>query len=208
MTRLGSRATGGRRWTALLGAACVVVAACSSPGHGQPLTTVPTASTTTTTPLGQVPAVIDIPYVQRVMDVLDHLTGEATRRFVAQRGPDTEFEADLSGIYGPPALDSVKATYGRYAAQPELGGLRSSPGDPVASIHRLVGSSNRCIVFSGALDLGPILKNPPPPGSTEGVFQLGPKTTGQDPSHFNPTPWVILAEGPPAAGTLPEKPCT
>jgi len=195
------------RWTALLGVACVVLAACSSPGHGQPLTTVPTASTTTTTPLSQVPAVIDLAYVQRVMDVLDHLTGEAAREFVAQKGPTPKFEQIIEAVYTKSALDDVKSFFGRAAAQTDLSPLRPDPHDPTTSVLRIVVATGNCVVFEAKDDLGPILVKPPDPGTADSIFQLVAKNVTPDPLKMNPTPWVVDLSGQKGATTLGDKPC-
>ncbi|HEV8115449.1 MAG TPA: hypothetical protein VGP53_04360, partial [Acidimicrobiales bacterium] len=87
------------RWPVIL----LLLAGCSgSSGGAAPTTTttlLPPLETTTTAvaPTSStvaaafaVPAVIDLPYVQRVLETLYHLDGEATRHAYANKGPDAE----------------------------------------------------------------------------------------------------------------------
>src|SRR5581483_9697737 len=102
--------------------AASLLAACGS-GRGGPdasaatTTTVAAATTSTTvTPVDQVPAVITVEYVQRVMDALDKVEGNLTRKLYADKLPSPEWRNGLMAIRSGPAFDTAEADYGRDAA--------------------------------------------------------------------------------------------
>ena len=66
-------------------------------------------TTTTVVPVDQVPAVIDVAYVQRVIDALDHVMGDAVRALVAAKVPDREFYERLRAVYLDPEFERVQA---------------------------------------------------------------------------------------------------
>jgi len=151
--------------------------------------------------------VIDIPYVQRVMDVLDHLTGEAAREFVAQKGPTPKFEQIIEAVYTGQALDDTKTAFGQAAARPDLSPFRADPGDPTTVVQTILASSRDCVVFRAESTDGPMLTRPPPPGSTDAIFRLNvlPKTA--DKSAINQTAWWIVIAGRASGTTLGTNPC-
>ena len=182
--------------------------ACSSGGHTHdPQVTLAPATTTTTTPLDQIPATIDVPYVQRVMDALDHLTGEAAREFVAQRGPTPKFEQIIEAVYTGQALQDTKDAFGRAAAQPDLTPFNSSPGDPVTTVQTILASIRGCVVFRADSNDGPMLTRPPPPGTTETIYRINLLPTGTGKEQINQTGWWIVIAGQESATTLGDNPC-
>src|SRR5688500_3647961 len=95
---------------------------CSDTGDDAPRgpsATVRNAPTTaaatgaTVVPVDQVPAVIDVAYVQRVIDALDHVMGDAVRALVAAKAPDREFYERLRAVYLDPEFERVQASFGR-----------------------------------------------------------------------------------------------
>ena len=94
----------------LLALAVTLLAACSSEDDAGPTATVPTAppETTTTTFSYAVPEKIDVAYVERVMEALDHLDGEASRRVAQMRRFDEEFFKYYVAIYNPKFFDLVQ----------------------------------------------------------------------------------------------------
>lgn len=111
--------------------ALLVLAACRDGKADEPRTTVPTApSTTTTTAVSyEVPATIDIPYIEKVMAALDRVDGEAARRAAAQRQLDEEFLNYYAAIYTSEYFDLVKQAWYEIAGR-GFEDLVADPGDP------------------------------------------------------------------------------
>jgi hypothetical protein len=198
--------------TAVLGGVLAVVG-CSD--HGDDSTRGPSATvrnepaTTTTTPLvpvDQVPAVIDAAYVQRVIDALDHVMGDAVRALVAAKAPDRAFYERLRAVYLDPEFERVQSSFGRSAAN-DLAGFSDTPGDPVTRIGRVITAANDCIFAEVDRDLGPAYKDPPSPEERHAFLGLGTKKPDQDPASRNPTAWMIGFDGRNADGSEPPNPC-
>src|SRR5207244_4073688 len=75
--------------------------------------TAPATTSSTLTPVDQVPAVITIEYVQRVMDALDKVEGDLTRKLYADKVPTPEWRNGLMAIFDGKAFDNAEASYGR-----------------------------------------------------------------------------------------------
>lgn len=160
-----------------------------------PLTLSTTATTvvaTTTTTLGfEVPAVIDVPYVQRVVDEIYRLEGEAARYIYAKRLPDAEFNERLEAIFGEPELEESKSLYGQGAASGFVT-FRSPPGDPRARVRAIVEATASCILVRADLDFRPLFTGTDrtQPGA---VVQL----SSADVLPLNPTGWGVVLAGVP-----------
>ena len=197
--------------TAVLGGVLAVVG-CSDHGDDStrgPSATVraePATTTTTLVPVDQVPAVIDVAYVQRVIDVLDHVMGDAVRALVAAKAPDRAFYERHRAVYLDPQFDTVQADFGRLAAD-ELRALRENPGDPVTKIDRLITATSPCIFAKVIRTFGPSLNVEPARKDTETWLALGRKRPDFDPSKRNPTAWAIGFDGSNVSGREPKDPC-
>lgn len=185
-----------------------VLAACTSdpapPPPPPPVATSPApiepaptslAATTSTTLGFEVPATIDVPYVQRVLDENYRLDGEAARYLYAKRLPDPEFNERLEAIFGEPELEAAKSAFGREAAQ-GLTNLADPPGDPVVNVVAIVDSGPGCVVVRGGLSFKAMYKEIAPP-SPEVLIQL----LSGNVERFNPTPWGVVAAGPATSTT-------
>lgn len=193
------------RLASVLLASTTVLAACTggadppaaSTSTEPPSTTITptTVAPTTSTSLGfEKPATIDVPYVQRVVDVLFHLEGEAARHIHSNRVPDAEFNERLEAIFGEPALEEAKTFYGRGAAR-GFDNFADPPGDPSVRVKSLVASTPACILVRAALDYRPMFRGA---SRTEpdGFVRLSPG----DVLPLNPTGWGIVGAGRPAPG--------
>lgn len=185
-----------RRWLPLL--ALLALSACRDSGSGPPVTTttlLPETTVTqpaTTTTLGfDIPAVIDLPYVQRVLETIYHLDGEAARYIYAKKLPDAHFNERLEAIFGDPRLSEAKQVYGENAAQAFVR-FANPPGDPSVRAIEIIDTSDRCMIIRVDLDYGPQYKDPPPRRPTS-VVQL----SRADVLPLNPTGWGIIAAGTP-----------
>lgn len=183
----------------------VVLAGCRSPAGGGGATTTgppPSAATTvtgiapTSTALAtgfELPAVIDLPYVQRVLKTIYHLDGEATRHIYAKKVPDAELYERLDAIFADPVLSNTKRVLGENAAD---GFIRfaNPPGDATVRAVEIVQANPTCIVVWADLDFGPQYKEGGTPGP-QAVIQLA----RTDINSFNPTGWGVEVAGAPKA---------
>ena len=184
-----------------------LAAACAGRSGGDTDATLPPepSTTTTTIDVSKVPAVIDVPYVQAVMDALDKVTGDMVRVLVANKVPNAEFAALLQAIYDEPEFSTQQSEYGNYAAR-DLEPLRPNPGNPTSRVARVVDSSPNCIVAEIDHDYGPIFTEPAP-DPVGGFIQLRLKSPARDPIGRNPTPWAIVADIDAQGARIPGDPC-
>ena len=190
------------RWLGLL---LLVAAGCrgsAAPGvtttvlaPPPPTATAPVESTTTTGSPFAVPAVIDLPYVQRVLETIYHLDGEAARHVYAKKAPDAELNERLEAIFGGPALTEAARVYGENAAEGFVFFARP-PGDPKVRVVEIIQAMPRCMILRADLDFGPIYKERPA-RQPQAVIQL----RRADVLPFNPTGWGVVAAGTPEPGT-------
>jgi hypothetical protein len=194
---------------------CVVagaVGSCGGGGHHRAGAgaTVPPRPTATSVDVATVPATIDTAYVQKVMDALDQVLGDAIRDFAQNKGPTKRFNEVLTALYEGPEYDTVISLYGRLATQFAVGNtppVRGSPGNPATRIESIVDSSPKCIVTDVNRSFETVFSAPAPAGSTSGVVQLTRLKPDRDPFHRNPTPWAITAEGVRSQTSVPARPC-
>ena len=190
----------------------LAVVGCSDTGDDAPrgpaatVRNEPATTTSTVVPVDQVPAVIDVAYVQRVIDALDRIEGAAVRELVRAREPNREFYEAIRAIYLDPQFDRVQASYGRSAAQ-EMVELKPDPGDPVTTIDRLISTTGDCVFAGATRDFGPILKEPPIEERKKVYVGLGLKKPELDPARRNPTAWMIGLDGTTSSGEEPPNPC-
>src|SRR5438445_5300929 len=145
-----------------VGVATASLTSCGGSAHrpGATSATVPPGLTVTSVDLAHVPATIDIAYVQKVMDALDHVLGDAIRVFVANKGPNQQFLDLLSAVYDEPAYSREIADYGRDAAR-NLQGYSNQPGNPATKVTRVIGATSTCNLLVVDRDCGRILNKDP-----------------------------------------------
>lgn len=196
------------RWAVAVAFVALVLTACAGSDDDEPMTTVPTAPSTTTTTIdvSTVPDEITVEYVQAVMDELDRVTGDMIRAFVTAGGPDREFVGYLAALFDRDAREDMEAQLGRYAAQ-DLEPLEASPGNPTTDVHRILDVSPDCIVLEVRRSFERVLKEPPPEESLGGFVQLSAKRPDQDPRKLNSTAWVIVADVVAQDAEIPEDVC-
>jgi hypothetical protein len=182
---------------------CLVAAACSSSGKAGGTATVPgpTAPPTTADPWA-VPAVITVPYVNRVLAELNHIDGNAVRSARAANAITPEFMT---------LEKSINATQASYEATLELWqrsvsqnwkDISETPGDVISTVLKLLDTSPSCVVASVREDF-----SPEGPGGV-GVYPnwwiaLLPSTT-------NVTHWAYVFDGfesSPTPGGVPINAC-
>ncbi len=158
-------------------------------------TTTTTAATTTTT-LSEfaVPAVIDLPYVQRVLEAIYHLDGEATRHAYATKAVDAEVDQRLEAIFGDPVLTNAKRALRESAAE-GFSVFANPPGDAKVRAVEIIQATPTCIIVRANLDYGPQFKEYRPP-RPEAIIQMA----RADILPYNPTGWGVTVAGEPRPG--------
>jgi len=189
------------RWPLiLLLAGC---SASSSGGGALPATTTtllpPLETTTSVAPTSStvaaalaVPAVIDLPYVQKVLETIYHLDGEATRHAYANKAVDAESDARLDALFADPRLASAKRNL---RDNVEFQVLADPPGDATVRAVEIVQATATCMVIRAELDYGPQYKEFRPP-QPQAVIQIERAPL----SPLNPTGWGIIVAGAPKSG--------
>ena len=168
------------------GALLVVLAlpGCRSGGARTLETLPPEPPTTTTTAVDvtKVPAVIDVAYVQAVIDRLDVVIGDAVRVLVGNKGvPNAEFVQLLSAVYGEQQSQREQRGYGGFTGEDPFP-LRADPGNPDAKVTSVVDSSPTCIVLLADHDFAPIYVRPQAGHDIKAVVELHPRDPARDPS--------------------------
>jgi len=161
-----------------------------------PVDTAPATSAPTTSTLldFERPIAIDVPYVQRVLDEIYRLEGEAARYIYAKGVPDAEFNARLEAIFGDPALEATKSLYGQGAAQ-RFDTFANPPGTPKVKVRSVVEATAECILVTASLDFRPLFKGADRT-EPDGVIIL---SIGEV-LPLNPTGWGVVSAGKPNAG--------
>ena len=181
----------------------VLLGGCRDASGGGSTTTVPigpsSASSlvqpaTTSVTSFEVPAVIDLAYVQRVLETIYHLEGEAVRHVYAKKLPDAELNERLEAIFGGPRLAEAKQVLGRNAAEGFVQ-FANPPGDAQVRAVEIIQATASCMVVRADLEYGPQFKEPGPP-QPQAVIQLGRAKVGT----LNPTGWGVLFAGQPEEG--------
>lgn len=189
----------------------LLVAGCTdtSGGAGTATTTttgpVPAIATTVTqvptttlapgvAPPFQMPAVVDVAYVQRLLDTVYRLDGEATRRAFVTGAPDAEVDERLVAIFGDPALTEAKQVLADQAAD-GFTRLANPPGDATVRVLEVLQAAPACIVVRADLDRGPVFREPRPAAARVMI-----SLARADVLAFNPTGWGVVSAGVPEPG--------
>jgi len=139
----------------------------------------------------QMPAVVDVAYVQRLLDAVYRLDGEATRRAFVTGAPDAEVDERLLAIFGDPALAEARQVLADQAAD-GFARLANPPGDATVRVLEVLEASRACIVVRADLDRGPVFREPRPAPA-----RLVIRMARADALAFNPTGWGVVSAGVP-----------
>ena len=189
-----------RRWLVAL----VLLTGCRTASGGDTIITTPSPAPTVTPTLAEptttapssfaVPAVIDLPYVQRVLETIYHLDGEAVRHVYAKKVPDAELYERLEAIFGGEALAEAKRVLGENAAEGFVV-FANPPGDAKVRAIEIIQATQSCMVIRADLEYSPQFRETRPP-QPEVVIQLGRAEV----LPLNPTGWGVLFAGQPDPG--------
>jgi len=190
-----------RRWLLLIS---LLAAACGGTANpeGEATTTslVPEvtilepAPTTTSASSFEVPAEVDVAYVQRVLKAIYHLDGEATRRAYAAKAIDLEVVARLEALFSGKALAGARKVLAENAVEGFIE-FADPPADAFVRAVDLIQVTDRCMVVRADLDFRPLFKKRVPP-EPQAVIQL----RRFEVLPFNPTGWGVVVAGDPDPG--------
>jgi len=192
-------------WPRVLAVAFVIVASTTACGGSVSKGGTATVPTTPTTPdPWAVPAVVDVSYLQRVMDRLDQSVGDALREMVSSRSVNARVEAILSAIYAGSELQRTEQDY-RTIAATELSKYRTVPDNPSTHVLTILAMTPGCVYFSATRTIAPALINPPPAADTNGFLALRRAITNRD---LNPTNETLILDALSATSAIPRSPCS
>jgi len=159
-------------------------------------TTAAPAPTTVTTSVSsfEVPAVIDLAYVQRVLKTLYRLDGDASRRAYAMKAVDLEVVKRLEAIFGGQTLAEAKRVLAENALE-RFVLFADPPGDAIVRAVDIIQATPSCMVVRADLEYGPLFKEPRPL-QPQAIIQL----RRADVLPFNPTGWGVVFAGTPTPG--------
>lgn len=182
--------------------AALLLGACNG-GDGDDDDTLPPPVSTTVD--YSVPEVIDVAYVEKVMEALDHVYGDAIRILAREREITKDFLEHLAAIYTPSEFELVQDVWVKDVAS-GLEGLLPTPGDPVTTVVRMVRADSDCIVSAVTRSFAATREQTDPP-SQQRFIALIPKPDTQPNDSLNPTPLVLSFDGYKADGSEPTTPC-
>lgn len=197
-----------------LGLLAGITAACGSGAPPGPGATVPrgtptapaTSSTTATTgpdPYA-VPPVITKPYVQRVLDALEAVNGQATRLIVANKSFVPAAAARLRAIDSRAEFAVQSSIWSNDLAH-GLANYVPDPKDVVDQVTGIVTAAPSCVFLTAARNYTGVDRDPPPLHTSFFALKAKPILPGSE--AYNATPWVISFLGYTASGSEPPNPC-
>jgi hypothetical protein len=202
----------GRTGLWLLAVVAVLTSACFGRANDDGVVgpTVPPGSSTTTTVLSyDIPPVVDLAYVQRVVSAYDHALGDAIRVLVRDRSLSDEFLKYLVGLYTPAEFEFQQKLWTDSVAQGRLDRTPARPGDPKTAVLRTERADESCIVARVDRDLTATLNPGEPPArpAHDHYMVLVRKDVSRDPLQVNPTPWAVAFDGSKDDNSVPVNSC-
>lgn len=154
-------------------------------------TTASTASTATTheDPFA-VPDEIGTAYVERATNELLHVLDNASRVAIEDGAVTDDVRATIRAVYAEETAPLIIEDLENQAAA-GFPGVKSPPGDTVASIESIREATSICIVADGRLDFSDVLTSPGDPIPAVVVLREASESTPH-----NATGWVIGAISP------------
>ena len=190
--------------TAALLPALLAAAGCGSSKPASTTQATVPSTTISATASYAIPNRITAAYVQRVINALDEVDGQATRLIVEHRALVPQAVYRLKAINSDPWFTEVADTWADQLAH-GLKGYRLVPGDKKDVVSRVISANSSCVFVSVLTDYS--LVSTVEQSRQVNYLQMVPLPTGRDPSHYNPTPWSVKIEGYNSRGLVPGDPC-
>jgi hypothetical protein len=179
--------------------AVALLGACNRGDGGRTDDTLPPRETTSTTMDYAVPDVIDVAYVEKVMEALDHVYGDAIRILARERQITKEFLEHLAAIYGSRFFSLAERLWVSEVAD-GLATIRTRPGNPRTTVQTIIRSDASCVVIAVDRDFSGVRTAAPSPTPQRYVALV--------PSSKNGTGWLMAYDGFREDGLPPEQPCS
>ncbi len=154
-----------------------------------PATTGPTAAPTTTLNLSAPPTpaqLQDPAYWNAILAALNRVVGEVYRTTVRTSAVEPKAREALRQVYGPALFEDEHKVLVDVAAG-NRNGLLVPPGDPVATVTRVVKAKASCVAIEALIDFSTVNSNVP---TAPNAMRLVPRAAAVEAS-ANPTPWTI-----------------
>jgi hypothetical protein len=203
-SRLGTRVAGAALALVpvpLLAGACGNGTASAGPGA-----TIPQAASTSTTSADPyaIPSPITAAYVQRVLDAIEAINNQATLVMLQTRS----FTPEVASLFR--SVSTAQEFHDQMQillAQLDQGlpNYRRQPGAVRDTVARLVFASDSCIFVGADRDFSTLLSTAPQ--RHQFYFALRRTQSGDDPTHINPTNWVVAFLGHNSDESQPEDTC-
>jgi hypothetical protein len=185
-------------------AACALAACGGSASASGPQATVP-VTTIASSASYAIPRQITAPYVQRVLNALNAVDGDATRLIVAHRSLIKPAVYRLQAIDADSWFTEVTSTWADDLAS-GLQNYRSVPGNQRDTVQKIISASPSCVYVQAVSDFRASTVTPEPPHVN--YIELVRLPPGRDKGGWNTTPWMIGVEGWNSQGLMPSDPCT
>ena len=191
---ISCRVSGRRLSAAVLAAGLAFSAACSDDKPDEGGTSLPRATTTSTTSAAEryaIPETITPEYVNDVLAALNHVYGDVFRSYLTSKQLSPADVVPLRAIYSQAEFEEQAAAL----AKTPLGSPDDYPspvGDRRITVTRILSTSPTCVSAEGTYDFSAVLKSPPALRSV--WLSLRAKDTASDVNTLNPTPWSIATE--------------
>lgn len=188
-----------RRVAALLALGLTLAAGCQAKAD-EPLppaaqVQTPTPSPTPTEPASpspsptpetyEIPEVMDEVYVERVLNALYRVEGDALRLMVPAKAVTPEAERLLRALYSDEYVQPLLESYRAEAAQ-GFPTARNPVGDPTFNVSEVIAATPNCILVGGYSDLSQVVTATQAEPATQEFVWLSPVRKAN-----NPTPWII-----------------
>jgi hypothetical protein len=186
---LGSRAAGATSALVLLlsGLAAACGGGRANVGPGATVPQARSTSTTTADPYA-IRSPITAAYVQRVLAALDAISADAIRIVIAQGRLVPDAARRLRAISTSTSFEQQSMIVLNQIGA-GLSNYRSAPGPVRDTVQELISARPSCIFASLTRDLSALEKQPE--SLPTNFVVLRPRSSGDDPTDLNPTPWVI-----------------
>lgn len=163
-----------------------VVAGCGGESHGHG-SAHPTS--TTTTVVDPIPAVITVPYVDSVLAQLNIVYSEALRTSLTTKTVNSQVKTELRAIYADPLYATELRVFRDQLAHIPSD-LKSPLGVRVTTVKSIISADKDCIFISTHTDFSQLISGGSSTFASE-YYSLVPRISNDDPDHLNPTLWMF-----------------